>query len=102
MFIALEDCLTNLDSCHSSLVSRVSDIEGGEDVMKLVYDLQSVRNESEVVSSNFHVMLNESQALEGKLRESFKDMTSKFESSFGEDRDYKLDLEQIKDKSQTS
>ena len=100
-FTALEDTLTNLDTRHCDLVSHVGDVEGGEELFKLVQDLRSVTTKSENMSKGFPSILKEREMLEDKLRDSFKVMTCQFDSCFGDDPDYKLDLELIKDKSES-
>ena len=99
-FADLENTLTTLDTRHCDLVSHVDEVDGGEELFKLVQDLQSVRTELENVSKDFPGMLKETTVLEDNLRNSFQVMTNQFDTGFNKDPDYKLDLELIKDKSE--
>ena len=99
VFKTLEQTLFNLDQRHSNLLSNVENTEGAEEFLNLIQDLQSFRSDFSKLTKDCPVLLSDIEAMDIKLKDSFKDFTCQINDCFGKDPDYKLDLEQINDKS---
>ena len=99
VFKTLEEILLNLDERHSNLMSNVENTQGAEEFLNLIQDLHSFRSDFNKLSKDFPTLLSDIEAMDSKLKDSFKDITSQINDCFGKDPDYKLDLEQINDKS---